>query len=315
MEDEPQPPGEWVEITASPDDAGGRADKALSRALPDWSRQRLKVLFDEGKVSLNDSPTAGKVKVAEGDVLKVFLPEPPSTKVTPIEFPLEVLFEDEHLVAINKPAGIVTHPGAAVQPPTLCHALLHHTGGKLAQAGGEDRPGVVHRLDKPTTGVIVFAKTDEAYYNLVKAFAERATKKEYFAIVAGSPELEAGSVLEPIERDPFYRTRMAVREDGRPAHTDWQVVERLSHHHCLVHCRIHTGRTHQIRVHMGHLGMPLLGDKIYGYQPRAGERKVTDIYLHAARLELPHPETGEALVIETARPATFESQLEALRQA
>ncbi|WP_309383461.1 RluA family pseudouridine synthase [Cerasicoccus frondis] len=315
MDESPQIAGESVEFTVPPEGAGGRADKVLASSLPDWSRQRLKVLFDDGKVRLNGAVVAGKVKVGEGDVLSLFLPEPPSTKVEPIAIPLEILYEDEHLVAVNKPGGLVTHPGAGVTPPTLCHALLAHTNGQLAKAGGEERPGVVHRLDKQTTGVIVFAKTDEAYYQLVQAFSERQTKKEYLAIVAGSPGLEAGSILEPIERDPHYRTRMAVREDGRHAHTDWQVVQRLGERHTLIHCRIHTGRTHQIRVHLSHIGLPLLGDSTYGYRPRQGEERVADFYLHAKRLELPHPDSGQKLIIEAKTPPEFEAQLQRLTKA
>ncbi|WP_309400904.1 RluA family pseudouridine synthase [Cerasicoccus maritimus] len=314
MGDETEPAGESVEVTVPAGDAGGRVDKALARALPDWSRQRLKVLFDDGKVCVNGSTVAGKVKVAEGDVIALFLPESPSTKVEPMPVPLEILFEDEHLVAVNKPCGMVTHPGAGVVPPTLCHALLAHTDGQLAFAGGEERPGVVHRLDKATTGVIVFAKTDEAYYGLVKSFSERLTKKEYLAIVAGSPQLEAGSILEPIERDLHNRTRMAVREDGKPAHTDWRVVQRLNEHHCLIHCRIHTGRTHQIRVHLSHLGMPLYGDSTYGFRPRHGAEWPENFFLHARQLEIPHPISGQKLVISAEPPEAFEMQVKKFAQ-
>lgn len=313
MHEDPPTPGDAVEITVPPESAGQRVDKALTTALADWSRQRLGALFDEGAVLLNGKPVAKKIKVAEGDVIAVILPELPSTKVEPMEVPLAILFEDEHLVAVCKPSGLVTHPGAGVVPPTLCHALLHHTGGELARAGGEERPGVVHRLDKDTTGVIVFAKNDAAYLALVQAFSQRNTKKEYLAIVAGSPQLEAGSILEPIERDLHHRTRMCVREDGKPAHTDWRVVERLGERHCLIRCRIHTGRTHQIRVHLSHLGMPLLGDSTYGYRPRHGEAWPERFFLHALRLELPHPVSGETLILESAIPAAFEEQLAKLR--
>lgn len=285
----------------------------MADALPSWSRQRLRALFDDGQVRLNGETVAKKAKVAEGDVISLVLPELPSTKVEPMEVPLDILFEDEHLVAVNKPCGMITHPGAGVTPPTLCHALLHHTGGELAGAGGEERPGVVHRLDKDTTGVIVFAKTDEAYLALVQAFSQRQTKKEYLAIVAGSPQLEAGSIKEPIDRDVYHRTRMSVREDGKPAHTDWCVEERLGERHCLIHCRIHTGRTHQIRVHLSHLGLPLLGDSTYGYRPRQGEVWPEHFYLHALRLELPHPVTGGALVISAEPPEAFQAQRAKLR--
>ncbi|GHB95517.1 RluA family pseudouridine synthase [Cerasicoccus arenae] len=313
MDELTQLPGESVEITVSPQAAGGRVDKVLADALRDWSRERLKSVFEAGMVTLNGAPTVKKTRVAEGDVIALILPDRPSTKVEPMDVPLDILFEDEYLVAINKPCGMVTHPGAAVEPPTLCHALLHYTDGKLAKAGGEERPGVVHRLDKATTGVIVFAKTDEAYYALVQAFSQRLTKKEYLAIVTGSPQLEAGSIREPIERDLQYRTRMAVREDGKPAHTDWHIVERLDERHCLVHCRIHTGRTHQIRVHLSHLGMILLGDSTYGYRPRQGQDWHEDFFLHAASLILPHPITGEPLEITAELPPAFQDQLVKLR--
>lgn len=314
MADETPEAGEPVEITVAPASAGLRVDKALADALPDWSRERLKSLFKSGDVALNGEAIAGKSKVAEGDVISLILPPLPSTKIVPMAVPLDILFEDEHLIAVNKPKGMVTHPGAAVKPPTLCHALLHHTGGQLAKAGGEDRPGVVHRLDKATTGVIVFAKTDEAYYALVKAFSERRTEKEYRAIVAGSPDLAAGTIKEPIERDLRVRTRMAVRPDGKHAHTDWRIVERLGARHALVHCRIHTGRTHQIRVHLSHLGMPLLGDSTYGYRARPGEAWPADFFLHAMRLALPHPITDAPLELTCEAPADFAAEVERLRK-
>ncbi|MEO0795689.1 MAG: RluA family pseudouridine synthase [Verrucomicrobiota bacterium] len=304
---------EAVSVTVPPESDQKRADKALADALADWSRERLKGLFDEGAVQLNGVVASRRTKVSEGDVLSVLLPPIPDTTVLPMPYPLEVLYEDEDIIAIDKPSGIVTHPGAAVVPPTLCHALLHHTNGQLARAGGEERPGVVHRLDKQTTGVIVFAKNDEAYYSLVSSFSERKTKKEYWAIVSGSPALEAGSIREPIERDPHFRTRMKVREDGRPAHTDWKVVERLGVRSTLMHCRIHTGRTHQIRVHMSHLGHPLLGDSTYGYRARSGDTPITDVFLHAVSLELPHPTTGHSIRFTSRIPRAFEQMLIKLR--
>jgi len=308
-----QPTGEFIEITLPAGAGGGRADKALADALPDWSRERLKHLFDDGRVLLNGTIAARRTPVSAGDVFAVQLPPPKSTEVEPLAIPLEILFEDEHVVAVNKPADLVTHPGAGVTPPTLCHALLHHTGGKLARAGGEERPGVVHRLDRPTTGVIVFAKTDEAYYQLVKAFAARLTHKEYTAIVKGVPALDAGSIREPIERDHYHRTRMCVRSDGKSAHTDWRVVERLNARHAWVHCRIHTGRTHQIRVHLSHLGMPLLGDSTYGYRADQGEKKEPRLFLHASFLGVPHPITGERLEIRAPRTEMFDQKLDELR--
>lgn len=310
-----QDAGERFDWTAPPEAEGQRADKALAGALADWSRERLQVLFDAGEVMLNGRPAAKRARLASGDVLSVVLPPPEPSGVEPMAVPLPVLHEDEWLVAVDKPAGMVTHPGAGVVPPTLCHALLHHTGGRLARAGGEERPGVVHRLDKDTTGVIVFAKTDEAYYALVRAFAERQTRKEYFALVAGNPDLDAGSLREPIERDLRRRTCMAVRPDGKPAHTDWRVEERLDGRHCLVHCQIHTGRTHQIRVHLSHAGMPLLGDRTYGYRPRDGETWPPRVFLHAGRLELPHPGSGETLALQALLPDDFCAWRERLRSA
>lgn len=294
---------------------GMRADRALTEMFPDMSRSRLQKIIDAGKVLLNGKPVARKTAVPAGAQLNIAFPAAPTTGLVPADIPLDILFEDEHLVAVNKTAGIVTHPGAGTGDDTLVHALLHHTGGKLALAGGEARPGVVHRLDKETSGIILFAKTDSAYYALIEKFSERELDKQYLALTDGAPDLLAGVIREPIDRHPTHRTKMCVRENGKPARTDWFVEERFGDRAALIRCVLHTGRTHQIRVHLAHLGHPILGDKTYGrIQHRHEGWQMPRVMLHAERLRLVHPITGEALDFHAPLPPDFYNLAEYLRE-
>lgn len=296
---------------------GQRADKVLAVACPQFSRERLQESFEAGVVFLEGQsrPLPKKARLNEGDVLRFTLPQPIVTAVHPVAMPLEILYEDADLVAVNKPVGLVVHPGAGVaDAATLAHGLLHHCGGTLAMAGGAERPGIVHRLDRDTSGVIVLAKTDAAYYALVKSFAERNTRKIYWALVRRGPAEEAGSIRLPIGRHPSARHKMAVREDGRAAHTDWRVLERFAGGWALVECHIHTGRTHQIRVHLSQMGSPVWGDVTYGFRPLAGDAKVPQQFLlHARELELPHPLCGQPLLLRAEPSAHFAAHLEWLR--
>lgn len=298
--------------------SGQRADKILALACPQFSRERLQESFEAGQVFLEGQPRplAKKARLNEGDALLFTLPEPIVTAVHPVAMPLEILYEDASVVAVNKPVGLVVHPGAGVaDTATLAHGLLHHCGGTLAMAGGAERPGIVHRLDRDTSGVILLAKTDAAYYALVKSFAQRDTRKIYWALVRRAPAEDSGSIKLPIGRHPTARHKMAVREDGRTAHTDWQVLERFSGGHALIQCRIHTGRTHQIRVHLSQMGSPIWGDKTYGFRPRAGESNVSQQFLlHARELELPHPISREPLLLRAEPSAYFAERLALLRK-
>lgn len=316
---------EWDEEAAAPsgpqvfivpDALGGqRADKVLAVACPQFSRERLQGVFTEGGVTLQGRPIAKKTRLAAGDAITFTPPQPLRTSVHPVAMEMEVLFEDDALVAVNKPVGLVVHPGAGViDEVTLVHAMLHHCGGLLAGAGGEQRPGIVHRLDRDTSGIIVLAKTDAAYYALVRAFAERQTRKIYWALVRRGPREDSGTIQLPIGRHATARHKMAVREDGRFAHTDWQVLERFANGSALIQCRIHTGRTHQIRVHLSQLGSPIWGDKTYGFRPVAKDRKVPEQFLlHARELELPHPTSAEPLLLRAEPSAHFAGHLAWLR--
>ena len=252
-----------------------------------------------------------------GDVIEFSMPEVVPASVRAVEIPLDVIFEDRSMLAVNKPAGMVVHPGAGTREDTLVHALLAHCAGGLSGIGGVERPGIVHRLDRGTSGVIVVAKTDEAHRELARQFAERTVQKEYAALVSGVPGLLSGSIRKAIGRNPRHRHKMAVVEEGRggrAAWTDWQVAERYGTAAALVTCALHTGRTHQIRVHLASLGHPILGDSVYGWRPdpRALARPGR-VMLHAARVRLTHPRTGKALDLKAPLPQDFKAQIRALR--
>lgn len=285
---------------------GFRADRAVARAFPDWSREQLKVCFTRGQVLQAGNIVAAKSKVKAGQNLQIILPERKCVRIEPAAIALSILFEDDDLVVVDKLSGMVTHPGSNTGPDTLVHALLHHTGGKLAAGGGERRPGVVHRLDKETSGAIVFAKTDIAYHALTRAFAAREVQKEYLAWVHGSPRLESGSLRGAIGRHPGNRVKMSVGDHGRAAHTDWMVEHRAGLAYTLLRCHLHTGRTHQIRVHLSTMGYPIIGDTTYGksrcqWPPGISPR----LLLHAEKLSFTHPVSNKPLHIVAPLPAAF----------
>jgi len=309
--------GELVEITVPEGVDKARADRIVADALPEFSRTRLQEIFDAQQVFVDgvDQPINRKYKLSSGDVLRLPRPEDKTITVTPVAGVIDVLYEDADILVINKAAGVVTHPGSGTGDDTLVHYLLHHTGGKLATAGGQERPGVVHRLDKETSGAMVFAKTDAAYGVLSAAFAERTVDKEYLALAAGVPELDAGTILEPIGRHAVMRHKMQIRQDGRPAHTDWQVEQRFAKPATLFRCHIHTGRTHQVRVHLSSLGHPILGDFTYGYKKNLHNLgDMPRVLLHAHKLAFAHPTSGTALAFEAPLPEDFVKTMGRLRQ-
>ncbi len=250
-----------------------------------------------------------------GDVIEFSLPQAAPSELAPAAIPLSILYEDEHLVAVDKPAGMVVHPGAGTGGDTLVHALLAHCRGGLSGVGGVERPGIVHRLDKETSGVVVAAKTDAAHRALAAQFAGRTVRKEYLALVAGAPDLAAGEIRRPIGRHPRQRHRMAVVPGGRPAHTDWALEERFGPAAALLRCLLHTGRTHQIRVHLRAIGHPLLGDAAYGWKAAPGLPRPPRVMLHAERLELDHPADGRRLALRAPAPADYREMIAALRRA
>jgi 23S rRNA pseudouridine1911/1915/1917 synthase len=303
-----------VTVTVPVDAPPVRADKALAGALPAMSRSQVQRLLDDGRVSADGAVLGKRSVLAGGAVVTLDIPEAAPAALAPADIPLDALFEDEHLLAVNKPAGMVSHPGAGTGEDTLAHAALAHTGGALAAAAGERRPGIVHRLDKETSGVILLAKTDVAYHALVRQFAEREPDKQYLALVAPCPALLAGSERGDIGRHKTNRVKMAVRDDGagKAARTDWRVEERFGAAAARVRCKLFTGRTHQIRVHLAHKGNAILGDVTYGRGGANGGvcgvlagAPVGRVLLHAERISLPHPVTGALLEIVAPLPADF----------
>jgi 23S rRNA pseudouridine1911/1915/1917 synthase len=290
-----------------------RADKVLAQAFPAHSRAALQRAFDAGLVRRRGRPLAKSDEVRAGDVIEFSLPETKPSELKPVAIPLEILFEDGHLLALNKPAGMVVHPGVGTGENTLVHALLAHCAGGLSGIGGVARPGIVHRLDKETSGILLVAKTDAAHRALAGQFAGRTLQKEYLALVAGVPKTASGRIERAISRHPVQRHRMTVGEGGRPARTDWERLEAFGKSAALVRCCIHTGRTHQIRVHFKSIGHPLLGDTTYGWKADPQLPKPPRVMLHAERIAFAHPITGQLLDLHAPLPADFQEMLKVLR--
>lgn len=296
-----------------------RADKILAAAFSDHSRAAFQRAFDAGLVKLNGRAIKRDDAVSEGDVIEFSFPDVRPAELRAVDIPLDVLFEDKHLLAINKAAGMVVHPGAATGEDTLVHALLAHCAGSLSGIGGVERPGIVHRLDRETSGVMLVAKSDRAHRGLAEQFSERSLRKEYLALVSGVPSLLSGSIKKAIGRNAHHRHKMAVLEDGqggRDAHTDWELVERYGEVASLLRCTIHTGRTHQIRVHLKSSGHVLLGDEVYGWKPDARiSVQPARVMLHAEHLVVTHPVTGKPLDLRAPLPKDFAAMVKALKKA
>jgi 23S rRNA pseudouridine1911/1915/1917 synthase len=305
--------------TVPPGNRRARADKVLAAAFPEHSRVAFHRAFAAGNVTREGVALVRDATVAAGDVITFAFPDAAPAELRPVDIPLEVIFEDKHLLAINKAAGMVVHPGVATGEDTLVHALLAHCAGTLSGVGGVERPGIVHRLDRETSGLILVAKNDQAHRGLAAQFAERTLRKEYLALVAGAPALVSGSIRKPIGRNKQHRHKMGIIEieqGGRDAHTDWEVVERFGELATLVRCTLHTGRTHQIRVHLKALGHVLLGDTIYGWKPDARLALPPErVMLHAEHIVFRHPVSGKTLDLHAPLPKDFERQLTGLRQA
>jgi 23S rRNA pseudouridine1911/1915/1917 synthase len=291
------------------DSGSVRADRWISGKLDGSSRSTIKKAFEQGLVAVNGKVVYRSIKVYPGDKVEFEMPEEKPHDLTPVDIALKVLFEDEHILVIDKPAGLVVHPGAGTDEPTLVHALLHHCDGKLSTLGGMERQGIVHRLDRGTSGLLVIAKTNEAHEVLVHDFSNRTIKKEYLALVAGVPDRLSGTIHKPIGRNPAHRHKMAVREEGKPSHTDWEFLGESKGPVSLLLCRIHTGRTHQIRVHLADMGFPILGDEVYGYRVNRVDLEETPArtMLHAYRLSLKHPISGEAISFCAKPPEDFQA--------
>jgi 23S rRNA pseudouridine1911/1915/1917 synthase len=293
---------------------GGRADKIFSAEFADISRARLQKAFELEQVTFDGIVIDKRFKVNRAGLLRAVLEEPnASDGPKAVALPLSIIYEDESIVVVNKQPGMVTHPGSGTGEDTLVHALLHHTSGQLSSVGAPQRPGIVHRLDKETSGLIVVAKEDAAHHSLALAFSERETFKRYTALVIGCPKKSKGSCLNPIGRHRVHRTKMCVTPAGREAHTDWAIEASFGGRAARISCVIHTGRTHQIRVHMSGTKHPILGDITYGYNKnRLKGIEIPRIMLHSTELRLKHPITGVDMVFEAPLPEDFTQLMQKL---
>jgi 23S rRNA pseudouridine1911/1915/1917 synthase len=296
-----------------------RLDKFLCEKFPAASRGALQRLIEEGHVRVNGEAVKPTHHPHAGEQIEVHWPEAKPAEAQPEKIPLDILFEDKSLLVVNKPAGLVVHPAAGHEEHTLVNALLHHCQGSLSGIGGVARPGIVHRLDKETSGCLVVAKNDETHIALAEQFSNREVKKIYHALVCGEPARDSGEIRAAIARHPTHRKRMAVRDDsaGRAAHTSYRILERL-YAATLMEAQIHTGRTHQIRVHFQFIGHPLVGDDTYGAKQNARVKELTNyaaprVMLHAKNLSFIHPRTQKPMNFEAPLPADFKQALKLLR--
>ena len=303
-------------ITVTGDEGSARLDRVLAVRLPELSRSRLKALILAGQISLRNAPILDPAyHVALGDTITIRVPPPVSAEPEPENIPLDIVFEDDDIIVIDKPRGLVVHPAAGHETGTLVNALIAHCGNSLSGIGGVKRPGIVHRLDKDTTGLMVAAKNDRAHASLSAQFADHgrtgALRRGYMAFVWGVPNRPHGTIDAPIDRHPHAREKMAVRQGGREAITHWEVLDTFNGRDgkpvaALLACQLETGRTHQIRVHLSHIGHPLMGDAVYGPgfktkanalapDAKAALEGLGRQALHAYLLKLEHPGTGEIL--------------------
>ena len=308
--------GQRLEVTVAGDEGSPRLDRVLAARLPELSRSRLKALILAGHVTVRNAPIGDPAyHVAGGDTITIDVPEAVPAEPAGEDIALDIVYEDDDIIVIDKPRGLVVHPAAGHETGTLVNALIAHCGASLSGIGGVRRPGIVHRLDKDTTGLMVAAKNDRAHQSLTAQFADHGRTGEmrrgYMAFVWGVPNRQRGTVDAPIDRHPHAREKMAVRQGGREAVTHWEVQEAFHGRDgkpiaALLACQLETGRTHQIRVHLAHIGHPLMGDSVYGPhfktkashlgpQSRAALAALDRQALHAYLLVLEHPKTGEIL--------------------
>ncbi len=286
------------ELTVEHSHAPYRLDHYLAEHIATLSRSRLQSLVKDGHITLNGAAAKQNIKLRTGDKIVVIEPAAVASETLAEDIPLDILYEDDDLIVVNKPPGLVVHPAVGHLTGTLVNALLHHCKS-LSGIGGVERPGIVHRLDKETSGCLVAAKNDHSHHHLAEQFAGREITKIYLALVAGRLTKRTGSIKEPIGRHRVNRQKMAINDEGRPAHTDWRVIREISGT-TLVECTLHTGRTHQIRVHLKHLGFPILGDEVYGKRGPY-ERHL----LHAWKLGFAHPRDGRRLDFTAGLPEDF----------
>ena len=315
--------GQRLEVTVDGDEGSPRLDRVLATRVAELSRSRLKALILAGSVTVKNAAVRDPAfHVARGDTITIDVPEPAPAEPQGENIALDIVYEDDDLIVINKPKGLVVHPAAGHETGTLVNALIAHCGASLSGIGGVRRPGIVHRLDKDTTGLMVVAKNDQAHQSLTAQFADHGRtgpmERGYMAFVWGVPNRQRGTVDAPIDRHPYAREKMAVREGGREAITHWELAQVFQGRDgkpiaSLLACRLETGRTHQIRVHLAHIGHPLMGDTVYGphFKTKAGQlgiqgkEALTTLdrqALHAYLLTVEHPRTGELLRWEAPLP-------------
>ena len=308
-----------IDVRLGPAHAGWRLDRALAAAVPTLSRERLKALIRSGAVEAEGQAVRDPaLKVRGEEALRLAMPEPAPAHNEPQDIPLTIVFEDEHLLVVDKPAGLVVHPAAGNLDGTLVNALLHHCAGQLSGIGGVARPGIVHRIDKDTSGLLVIAKTDVAHEGLAKQFAAHSIGRRYLAIVNGVPKATVGTVDAPLARSATNRKKIAIVEGkrGKRAVTHWKRLTMLNDA-ALVECRLETGRTHQVRVHMASIGHPLVGDPVYGRAGKTHGKILKELQfhrqaLHAAELDFIHPVTKLRLSFASPMPPDMQELFNAL---
>jgi 23S rRNA pseudouridine1911/1915/1917 synthase len=308
-----------IDVRLAPAHAGWRLDRALADAVPTLSRERLKSLIRSGAVEAAGQPVRDPAtKVRGEEAFRVAVPEPTAAHNEPQDIPLKVVFEDEHLLVVDKPAGLVVHPAAGNLDGTLVNALLHHCGGSLSGIGGVARPGIVHRIDKDTSGLLVVAKSDVAHEGLARQFAAHSIDRRYLAIVNGVPRSAQGKIDAPLARSAANRKKIAIVEGsrGKRAVTHWRRLQPLRDA-ALVECRLETGRTHQVRVHMASIGHPLVGDPVYGRARKTHGKLLKELQfhrqaLHATALGFTHPVTKHRLSFSSPMPPDMQELFNAL---
>lgn len=301
---------EILTLQPNQEDAGTRIDAWLAANLEDVTRSGAQRLLEEGKVTKDGKALAKNYKLTGCEILEVSLPDPEPVDVVPQNIPLDIVFEDSDVIVVNKPKGLVVHPAPGHPDGTLVNALLYHCGDSLSGIGGELRPGIVHRIDRDTSGLIIAAKNDFSHQRLAAQLQDHTLARIYHCIVTGNLREDSGTVEAPIGRHHTDRKKMAVVADGRNAVTHWRVLERYQGF-TYVECRLETGRTHQIRVHMAHTGHPILGDTVYGNKkPVSG---LQGQCLHAVGLQFIHPRTEELVELHCGLSEEFEAQLKKLR--
>lgn len=302
---------DYFTFGAEPEDVGSRIDVFIAENIEEFSRSGVQRLIEEGLIKLNGSPVKANYKLREKDIIDVEVPEAKTVEILPENIPLDILYEDKDVIIVNKPQGMVVHPAPGHTSGTLVNALMYHCGDELSGINGEKRPGIVHRIDKDTSGVLMIAKNDVAHQSLAEQLAEHSITRKYNAIVFNGFQEDEGTVDQPIGRNPLDRKKMAVtQKHSRRAVTHYRVLERMGNF-TFIEAQLETGRTHQIRVHLTFIGHPLLGDTVYG--PKKQPFHLEGQALHARVLGFVHPTTGQYMEFEAPLPENYEKLLMRLK--